>query len=305
MTISSEVSRVSYSGNDAATSFTIPFKIFSDEHVEVIVANVAGSESVKTLGVDYSVAGVGEDNSTLTYPLSGSPLATGETLAIRRKLPILQSTDLLNQGAFFAEVHEETFDTLTMVLQQHQEELDRCPKVTVTSGSSGAEYLTTIEGEVALATAARIAAQAAQAGAQTARTNAETAVTNAQAQVTLAQAEVANAQTARDAAIVAKNDAQTAAANASAAATAAVNPQKESITITATDVSNGYADMSVQAKSNSLNIVIPGVGSISEDVDYSVSVVNSKTRITFLNDISSTGIRPIATGDKLCVKFFL
>ena len=33
-------------------------------------------------------------------------------------LPVVQETDLRNQGKFFAEVHEDAFDYLTMLIQK-------------------------------------------------------------------------------------------------------------------------------------------------------------------------------------------
>lgn len=47
-----------------------------------------------------------------------SPLAIGWQISIARELAPTQETDLRNQGKFFAEVHEDAFDKLTMLIQQ-------------------------------------------------------------------------------------------------------------------------------------------------------------------------------------------
>ena len=47
-----------------------------------------------------------------------APLATGWQISIARDLEPTQETDLRNQGKFFAEVHEDAFDKLTMLIQQ-------------------------------------------------------------------------------------------------------------------------------------------------------------------------------------------
>jgi hypothetical protein len=55
----------------------------------------------------------------------GDPLPTGWKIVIRRVLPLTQTTRLRNQGGYFAEVQERTFDRLCMQVQQLQEQIDR------------------------------------------------------------------------------------------------------------------------------------------------------------------------------------
>lgn len=47
-----------------------------------------------------------------------TPLTNGWKISIARELEPTQETDLRNQGKFFAEVHEDAFDKLTMLIQQ-------------------------------------------------------------------------------------------------------------------------------------------------------------------------------------------
>jgi len=124
MTVASAVSRITVAGNSSATSFAFPFKITSSSHLLVTKTTSAGITSTLTLGTHYSVSGVGsESGGSITYPLSGTALPTGDSLTMRRVVPLTQTTDLTNQGAFYAEVHENTFDRLTYIAQQLSDEL--------------------------------------------------------------------------------------------------------------------------------------------------------------------------------------
>jgi parallel beta-helix repeat protein len=124
MTVASSVSRITVSGNSSATSFAFPFKITSSAHLTVTKTTSAGITSTLTLGTHFSVSGVGsESGGSITYPLSGTALPTGDTLTMRRVVPLTQTTDLTNQGAFYAEVHESEFDNLTYGLQQLSDDL--------------------------------------------------------------------------------------------------------------------------------------------------------------------------------------
>ena len=132
MTISTTTSKDQHNGNDSATTFNYNFKILDQSHLEVIKTSTAGVDSTLTITTDYTVSGVGDDSGSISYPVTGSPLATGEKLTIRRKQDFLQSVDLQNQGGFFAEVHEEAFDKQAMFALQNQEELDRTLRAPVT-----------------------------------------------------------------------------------------------------------------------------------------------------------------------------
>jgi len=199
MTIATTGSRIQYSGNDSTTVFPYNFKITDEDQLEVILTDANGTDTTQTITTHYSVSDVGEatgGNVTMV-----TPPATGETLTIRRVLDLLQSTDLQNQGPFAAQTHEDAFDEHVMMIQQLQEEIDRCVQLGVTSGDDPDDYLTNIEQAVddaetaqAAAEAAQTAAEAAQTGAETAETNAETAETNAEAAQAAAEAAQAIAE---------------------------------------------------------------------------------------------------------------
>lgn len=129
MSFESDVSRIDYIGNGVATVFTYPFKIFNAGDLQVVTRS-QGLETMLTLGVDYVVSGVGlrlGGNITLI-----APLASGSYMAIRRVRPIVQRTDLRNQGDYYPEIVEDSLDHIIMIEQQQQDEIDRSIRLPVT-----------------------------------------------------------------------------------------------------------------------------------------------------------------------------
>ncbi|WP_112288783.1 hypothetical protein [Rahnella sp. AN3-3W3] len=116
MTVSTEIDSEQYIGNGLTTTFPFRFRILQNSNMVVTRINLSDVETVLVLGTDYTLTGVGGyygGNVVLS-----SPLPNGYGLTLVRDLPITQETDLRNQGAFFAEVHEDAFDKLTMLIQQ-------------------------------------------------------------------------------------------------------------------------------------------------------------------------------------------
>lgn len=62
-----------------------------------------------------------------------------------------------------------------------------------------------------------------------------------------------------------------------------INFYKETFTLSLTDLSNGYIDAANKAKDNSMRIEM-GCITLQENVDYTLSTVNNKTRITFIDN---------------------
>lgn len=126
MTISTSDSRESYNGNDATTVFGYNFIVFEASDLKVYRIDSEGVRTKLGLGVDYTVTGVGNrEGGTVTYPVSGDPLPSGEMLTISRIVEITQETDLRNQGAYYPEVVEREFDNSRMIDQQQQSLIDR------------------------------------------------------------------------------------------------------------------------------------------------------------------------------------
>ncbi|MCG7781002.1 hypothetical protein [Lelliottia amnigena] len=116
MTVSTVVDHNDYTGNGVTTSFPYTFRIFKKADLVVSVVDLSESITVLVLDTDYTVTNAGGYNGgdvVLTAPLPSS-----WQISIARELEPTQETDLRNQGKFFAEVHEDAFDKLTMLIQQ-------------------------------------------------------------------------------------------------------------------------------------------------------------------------------------------
>lgn len=116
MTVSTEVDHNDYTGNGVATSFPYTFRIFKKSDLVVQVVDLNENITELILDTDYTVTGAG--GYTGGNVVLSAPLTNGYQISISRELPVTQETDLRNQGKFFAEVHEDAFDKLTMLIQQ-------------------------------------------------------------------------------------------------------------------------------------------------------------------------------------------
>lgn len=130
MTVPSTARRAGpFLGNGSTTTFSFAFKTFAAGNLQVVKTSTIGVESVLVLASDYTVSlNPDQDASpggTITYPVSGAPLATGEKLTVLSLLAYEQTTDLLGGGAFNARVIEDTFDRTVIQIQQLEERLDR------------------------------------------------------------------------------------------------------------------------------------------------------------------------------------
>ncbi|MBG3128225.1 hypothetical protein I4674_00180 [Proteus mirabilis] len=116
MTVSTELSHEEYVGNGVTTDFDFRFRIFESRHLIVVVADNDGNETTLKNGTDYFIVGVGSYFGGKV--VLSKPLAKDWKILLERDLPVVQETDLRNQGKFFAEVHEDAFDYLTMLIQK-------------------------------------------------------------------------------------------------------------------------------------------------------------------------------------------
>ena len=138
MTVASSTARVSYSGNGSTTSFSVTFYFLEDSHLQVIIRSSTGTETIKTLGTDYTVSGAG--NPAGGSVVFGTAPASGQTVVIVRNVPLTQQTDYQANDPFPAESHEEALDKLTMLTQQLQDALTRSIKLSATNTMSSTEF---------------------------------------------------------------------------------------------------------------------------------------------------------------------
>ena len=120
MTVQNTTVKDIYVGNGATTKF--PITVQMTDHPEYIKVYITGDDSVAVETENFSVD-LGA--KTVTYPANGDPLPDGHKITIYRELPLYQLMNLVNQGPFFAENIELSFDDLTFICQQLNEKLNR------------------------------------------------------------------------------------------------------------------------------------------------------------------------------------
>lgn len=129
MTVSNTTASITYTGNGSQTAFGFNFEVpYQADGVTPAVGafkTVSGVETPLVLDTDYSITGVGSafpDGGTVTYPLSGSPLASPRTITIYRALDLVQPYAFPNLG-FRPDQVEAAFDTMVFMIQQLEAEI--------------------------------------------------------------------------------------------------------------------------------------------------------------------------------------
>lgn len=125
MTLSAGIGRNDYIGNDSTDTYAYTFKIFEASDLKVIRFDPEENiKEVLILNTDYTVTGVGQSAGG-NVVLSGGNLDEDIVLIILRNVPVEQDTSIRNQGNYFPEVIEDTFDYGRMVDQMLMEKATR------------------------------------------------------------------------------------------------------------------------------------------------------------------------------------
>lgn len=142
MTVSTNDNKIIYAGNGTTVAFPVPFLFYDDAH---IVVRIKKDETVTDCvrGVDYSIAGAGDDNGgTVTFFAAPDD---GTQVSILREVPFVQNTQYLDGDPMPAELLERNLDVLTMQTQQLKEQSDRAVTVDVFSDTDPAELIDKVE----------------------------------------------------------------------------------------------------------------------------------------------------------------
>lgn len=129
MTLSITTNFNTYTGNGGTNIYAFTFPVFLSSDIVVSVTDLNGLITTLVLGTDYTIQGlvVGGGlaaTGTITLVNAGQAwltagnLITGYILTVSRIVPLKQLTSLRNQGDFFPEVVENTFDNIVMQIQQ-------------------------------------------------------------------------------------------------------------------------------------------------------------------------------------------
>jgi hypothetical protein len=106
---------ISHTGNGSNQTFAFGFKV--QLATDLVVYTTDGA-TVTTLYYpdDFDVVGLGQNagGSVVTT----APVGNEVTITLKRWVPMVQDVDIRNQSKFYAEIHEDEFDRLTMMVQQ-------------------------------------------------------------------------------------------------------------------------------------------------------------------------------------------
>jgi hypothetical protein len=135
MTVASETSKISYAGDGSTDEFAVTFKYTAKSQIQAILSDASGDETIWVEDTQYTLTGAGA-SGTLTVSASQYIPAIGETLTIRRKPTLTQSSDYITGGGLTAEGVEADFDTRTIQVQWVFENVSRAPKLRAGSQST-------------------------------------------------------------------------------------------------------------------------------------------------------------------------
>ena len=138
MTITTEATRVAYTGDGATKPFAVPFKFLVKTDLVVVLRTIlTGVETAQTLYTNYTVLGAGDANGTVTFVVA--PPSTQEVV-IYNDPPLTQLVDYLAGDPFPAETNETALDRLTIQQKRTREIATRSLFLTDTSTDGSGEY---------------------------------------------------------------------------------------------------------------------------------------------------------------------
>lgn len=121
MTVTTDKDLETFPGNGAATTFAFTVKCQLATHIKCKHFSTANVETKLVKDTDFSVTLNADGTSTITFPLGGSSfstLATGETLEVRRIVPLTQTLALSNHGTYDPSSVESALDRIMQAIQQ-------------------------------------------------------------------------------------------------------------------------------------------------------------------------------------------
>lgn len=146
MAVMSPDRRVTYTGNGVTTVWDYGFQIYLPAHVQVSLMVIATEVVTPIDENDYLVTGIGyeEGGGTVTYPLSGPPLANTHKIIIERIVPYTQEQRISNQAGYTPETVERALDVLCMQMQQINDNL-LIPEGSIVTEKLGPKSVTNVK----------------------------------------------------------------------------------------------------------------------------------------------------------------
>lgn len=141
--ITTENVRNNYVGSSTTNTYNYSFEVFEADQLAAVVQQ-NNIETTLVLNQDYTISGVGtEGGGSIVLIAAGQNwidgsgfLLTSVLLTLTRAVPHTQDTDIRNQGSYYPEVIETTFDKMVMQIQQLNDGLSRTLKAQITDYST-------------------------------------------------------------------------------------------------------------------------------------------------------------------------
>ncbi len=116
-----------YVGNGTTVEFAYTFPIQETSQVAVYFIDEFDEIFSWTLGTDYTVSGVGDDDGgVITATVAPEE---NQKILIISDYDATQDSEISSQGAFFPDIHEDAFDKLTMLVQQLEYKVNRSVRI--------------------------------------------------------------------------------------------------------------------------------------------------------------------------------
>lgn len=116
MTVSAQTPISSYTANGVTTAFSFPFQVRQSSDLQVQLTPPGGVPVTKTIGVDYTVSGVGSlAGGTVNFLAAPT---SGYTVTVFRQSTLERKTDYQSNGDLPASTVNADFDRLWLALQE-------------------------------------------------------------------------------------------------------------------------------------------------------------------------------------------
>jgi hypothetical protein len=136
MTITQQVNRQIFTGNESNYEFAYARTVFDIDELTVVRYDTLTDTETVLNAAQYQVGYTGSppySSVTITYPLTGNPLTFDEQLIVYRNTVLSQEMDLTNQQAYFLESIETQLDRMAVINQNLQDQLNRAPLLPVST----------------------------------------------------------------------------------------------------------------------------------------------------------------------------
>ncbi len=136
-TVADASSRAEFSCNGSTTTFDFTYRIIDTSDILLYHrVDSTGAQTLLTEVTDYSLSATNNDYSSGGTITTVATYASGITLVAIRDIPDSQEATLSDSGVLRLAALEDAYDKLTMLIEQQQEEIDRCLKYPPSDASS-------------------------------------------------------------------------------------------------------------------------------------------------------------------------